>query len=51
MANKFNVKLSLIIGQKEALDETIIIRDMDSGIQEVVAMEKIVKEVKKRLGK
>ncbi len=51
MANKFGVKLSLIVGQKEALDETIIIRDMDSGTQEIVAMEKIVKEVKKRLGK
>ena len=51
MANKFGVKLSLIIGQKEALDETIIIRDMDSGVQEIVAMEKVVKEVRKRLGK
>ena len=51
MANKFSVKLSLIIGQKEALDETIIIRDMDSGTQEIVAMEKVVKEVKKKLGK
>ncbi len=51
MANKFNVKFSLIIGQKEALDGTIIIRDMDSGVQEIVAIEKVVREVKKRLGK
>ena len=51
MANKLGVKLSLIIGQKEALDKTIIIRDMDSGVQEIVAMEKVIKEVKKRLGK
>ncbi len=51
MANKFHTRFSLIIGQKEALDDTIIIRDMDSGMQEVVAMEKVVKEVKKRLAK
>ena len=49
MANRFNSKLALIIGQKEALDGTIIIRDMESGMQEVVTMESIVAEVKKRL--
>jgi len=49
MANKFNAKLALIIGQKEALDETVIIRDIKGGMQEIVSMDKIIKEVKKRL--
>jgi histidyl-tRNA synthetase len=43
--------ITLIIGQKEALDETIILRDMRSGIQEVFARDRIIEEVKKRLGK
>ncbi|MCK5412981.1 MAG: histidine--tRNA ligase [Candidatus Pacebacteria bacterium] len=49
MANKFNSRFALIIGQKEALDDTVIIRDMESGMQEVVVMDSVVKEVKKRL--
>ena len=51
IANKVNAKFALIIGQKEALDDTVIIRDMESGIQEVVAIEKVVAEVKRRLKK
>ncbi|MBI2062139.1 MAG: hypothetical protein HYT64_00375, partial [Candidatus Yanofskybacteria bacterium] len=39
----------LIFGQKEALDDTIILREMDTGIQETIPLEKIVDEVKKRL--
>ncbi|MBI2626519.1 MAG: hypothetical protein HYW69_02925, partial [Candidatus Nealsonbacteria bacterium] len=42
---------ALILGQKEALDETIIIRDMQSGRQDTVRMEKVVDEIKKRLEK
>ncbi|MAF20624.1 MAG: histidine--tRNA ligase [Parcubacteria group bacterium] len=49
IANKRQARLALILGQKEALDETIIIRDMVSGSQEVVPLAKVVKEVKKRL--
>lgn len=49
IANKFNSKFALIIGQKEALDDTVIIRDMESGMQEVVTMDKAVCEVKRRL--
>lgn len=51
MANKLNSKLALIIGQKEAMDDTVIIRDMESGMQEIVIMEKAVAEVKRRLKK
>ena len=49
IANKFNAKFALIIGQKEALDDTVIIRDMESGIQEVITTDRAVEEVKRRL--
>ncbi len=49
IANKLGVKLTLIIGQQEVHDKTIIVRDMNSGNQEVVDQEKIVKELKRRL--
>ncbi|MBU2575990.1 histidine--tRNA ligase [Patescibacteria group bacterium] len=49
IADKLGVVYSVILGQKEFLDETIIIRDMENGIQEVVDLEKIVDELKKRL--
>jgi histidyl-tRNA synthetase len=49
-ANKLGVKYALILGQKELVDGTIIIRDMEAGIQEIVDFKKVVKEVKKRLG-
>ena len=48
-ANHLNVEIVLIIGQREALDETVILKDMRSGSQEIVTFEKVVKEVKKRL--
>lgn len=49
IANKFSSKLALIVGQKEAIDNTVIIRDMGSGMQEIVKMEELADEVKKRL--
>lgn len=49
-ANKLKVKYTLILGQKEIIDETLIIRDMENGIQETVAGKKIVIEMRKRLG-
>ena len=48
-ANKLKVKLVLILGQKEILDKTIIIRNMITGTQEIVDINKIVDEIKKRL--
>jgi histidyl-tRNA synthetase len=50
-ANKVRAKLALIIGQKEAIDNTVIVRDMKSGMQETVIMEDIVKEVRRMLKK
>lgn len=43
--------IALIMGQKEAMDEMVILRDVKSGMQEMFHYEKIVDEVKKRLGK
>ncbi|PIT90285.1 MAG: histidine--tRNA ligase [Candidatus Komeilibacteria bacterium CG10_big_fil_rev_8_21_14_0_10_41_13] len=51
LANKFGVHFTLIIGQKEIVDNTVMIRDMENGIQEVVDFDKVVSEVKKRLEK
>jgi histidyl-tRNA synthetase len=49
VANKLGVQLTLILGQKEVLDGTIIIRDMDSGAQEIVDAKKVVTLVQKKL--
>ena len=48
-ANRLGVKWSLILGQKELLDGTILMRDMESGIQEVVDFKKVKSEIDKRL--
>ncbi|MFZ5559527.1 MAG: histidine--tRNA ligase [Patescibacteria group bacterium] len=49
IADKEGAKIALILGQKEALEDNIIIRDMTSGVQETVPIEKVINEVKKRL--
>lgn len=51
MAARVGARYSLILGQKEALEGTIIIRDMVSGRQEIVKLDKVVKEINKRLKK
>ncbi len=48
-ANQLDMDLVLIIGQREALDETVIIKDMKCGSQEVVAFRKVVDQVRKKL--
>ncbi|MCL5775140.1 MAG: ATP phosphoribosyltransferase regulatory subunit [Patescibacteria group bacterium] len=50
-AQVFKAPIALIMGQKEAMDEMVILRDVKSGMQEVISYDKIVEEVKKRLGK
>lgn len=51
LADKINVEYSLILGHQEVAEDTIIIRDMNSGSQEVIPMGKVIKELKKRLKK
>jgi histidyl-tRNA synthetase len=50
-AETFKAPIALIIGQKEAMDEMVILRDVKSGMQEIISYDKIVEEVKKRLGR
>ncbi|TSC89497.1 MAG: histidine--tRNA ligase [Parcubacteria group bacterium Gr01-1014_2] len=49
IANKLGVRFTLILGQREALDGTIILRDMESSVQETLPLEGIVEVIKKRL--
>jgi len=51
VANKLGVQFTLILGQKEVLDGTIIIRDMESGAQETIDVKKIVSVVERKLQK
>ncbi|PIR94263.1 hypothetical protein COT97_02105 [Candidatus Falkowbacteria bacterium CG10_big_fil_rev_8_21_14_0_10_39_11] len=46
-ATKMGAKVILILGQKETIDGTILMRDVESGIQEVVNIKKVIGEVKK----
>lgn len=48
-ANRLGVQYALIIGQKEIVDGTVLIRDMENGIQETVDFEKAPHEIRKRL--
>jgi len=50
-ANKMRVPYTLIMGQREALENSILIRDMDSGKQETVKLDEVIKKVKKKLKK
>lgn len=51
LANKAGASHAVILGQKEVQDGTVIIRDMDSGIQEIVDQKKVVKHLTKLLAK
>jgi len=48
-ANRLGAKYCLILGQKELIDETILLRDMESGIQEIIGIKKVKLEIEKRL--
>ncbi len=48
-ADRLRVQWVVIIGQKEVLDDTVILRNMESGMQEVVDRGALVKELQKRL--
>lgn len=47
IADKYKVRYTLILGQKEMMDGTIIIRDMESGAQEIIDIAKVVPYLKK----
>ena len=49
VANKENIPLALILGQKEIYEDSIILRDLKNGTQESIPLTKLVAEIKKRL--
>jgi len=51
LANRAQAKITLILGQKEMIDNTIIVRDMETGSQETIVQTKLVETLKKRLAK
>lgn len=50
-AGRLGVKFTLILGQKEFSEGTIILRDMDGGVQEIVDFNKIEDAVVERLAR
>ncbi len=49
VADKLGVEITLILGQKEALDQTVIVKNMRTGVQEIASMDKLVDLIKKKL--
>ncbi len=49
IAAKVGAKFSLILGQKEAMDGSVIVRDMDEGTQEIVLQDKLIEKLKIKL--
>jgi len=48
-ANKEEIRYVLILGQQEVIDNTILLRDMEGGQQETLAMEKLGAVLKKKI--
>ena len=51
IAERIGARYALVLGQKEALDGTIIVREVESSIQETVSQEKMVDFLKRKLKK
>lgn len=51
ISDRLNVPYTIIVGQKEIIDDTVLLREMTGGMQEVVPFSKIVPEILKRLGR
>lgn len=49
VANRIKARWAIIVGQKEVLDGTAIVRDMDAGTQEIVDGRKIVQVLQKKM--
>lgn len=48
-ADRLKVEITLILGQKEALDGTVIVKNMLTGVQEIVRTDKLPEIIKKKL--
>ena len=51
IADKLGIRYVLIFGQKEALEETITLRDMKKGTQKTIQLKSVIREIKKRITK
>lgn len=51
IADRVGAEYALIIGQKEALDGMVIVREMLSGIQEAIPRDRLVETLKRKLKK
>lgn len=51
IADKVGARITLILGKKELIDGTIMVRDMESGSQEIIDVAKLEDELRKRLNK
>ena len=50
-ADKMGIKWVLIFGQKEALEDFITLRDMESGQQSEIKLDKVVTEMGNKINK
>ena len=50
-ASKMGIKWVLIFGQKEALEDFITLKDMDTGVQKEIKLNKVVAEMKAKVKK
>ncbi|MFH1769798.1 MAG: histidine--tRNA ligase [Parcubacteria group bacterium] len=48
VSNRLNIPYTIIMGQKEALDGSVIIREMGTGVQETVPVEKVIEIIKQK---
>ena len=49
LADRLGAKWVLVIGQKEVMDGSVILRNVESGMQEVVSQDNLVEELQKRI--
>lgn len=48
-ADRLGVTWALIVGHKEVIDKTVILRNMESGMQEVITRDDLIPELQRRL--
>ncbi|MCK4781581.1 histidine--tRNA ligase [Candidatus Parcubacteria bacterium] len=51
IADKLGTEYTLILGQKEALEQSVIVREMTTGRQKTVKLDNVIAEMRKRLKK
>jgi len=49
IASKLNMPYAIILGQKEAIDESVILRNMSNGSQDIIPIINIVEAIKKKI--